>query len=298
MQMKGISKLQKAFTLIELLVVIAIIALLLAVIVPSLGKAKLYAQRVMCGTSIRQQCLGVTLYAQQNDSYVPIHRNDPSWWLWDLTFWTSNQICQYAGIDYKTFYCPANNYKKMDDARFWQYSWVTSSPGTFGITLPHSREVAVQDESGLSQTAQQGYYRVLPQIFMFDKLDANGNSKFGTSLMTGEKAKWIRKFSDLKNASATIMVMDAVLSQNAASPYNFDSITSGGVDDIFPPLLDCSNHMTRQRENPAVSYKKPGGANVGYADGNVRWEDFGPTVQISDMKMRVRSLGNGPIFWW
>jgi prepilin-type N-terminal cleavage/methylation domain-containing protein len=298
MRVRVSSKSVGAFTLIELLVVIAIIALLLAIVVPSLTKAKLYAQRIVCGNNIRQQSLGVTLYAQQCKGSVPVFKNDPTWWLWDLSFWSTNQICQYAGIDYKTFYCPANTYKKMDDARFWQYSWVTTAPSDFGITIPYSREVSVKDESAMDIARQQGYYRVLPQVFMFDRLDVNGNSKFAAVLATGENAKWIRKLSDLRNASSTIMVMDAVISQNATGPYNFDSITSGGVDDLFPPLLDCSNHMTRQPESAAVSYKKPGGANVGCADGNVTWRNFGTSVQNSDMKNRIRSLGSGPFFWW
>ena len=288
----------KGFTLIELLVVISIIALLLAIVVPSLGKAKRYAQRVICGTNIRQQCLGVTLYAQEFNGAVPIVKNDPSQWLWDLSFWTTNQICQYGGIDYKTFYCPANMYRKMDDARFWQYSWLTTNPAVFGVTLPCSSEVSVKDESGLTIDQQQGYYRVLPQIFMFDRLDANGNSKFGASLMTGQKAKWIRKISDLRNASSTIMVMDAVISQNITSPYDFSEITTGGVYTMFPPLIDCTNHLSNQRETAAAAYRMPSGANVGFTDGSVRWTNFGPTVQNSDMKMRVRSLGSGPVFWW
>jgi prepilin-type N-terminal cleavage/methylation domain-containing protein len=287
-----------AFTLIELLVVIAIIALLLAILVPALGRAKLFAQRIICGTNIRQQCLGVILYSQQFDGNVPIHKGDTSYWFWDLSFWTSNQICLYAGIDYKTFFCPANTYKKMTDARFWQYSWLTTTPAAFGVTLPCSREVSLKDESVLTATMQQGYYRVVPQVFMLDKLDGNGNSKFGTSLATGEPAKWIRKISDIKNASASILVMDAVISENPTGPYKFENITTGGVDDFYPPLTDCSNHMSRQAESVLASYKKPAGGNVGSVDGNVRWRDFGSTTQNSTMRYRIRSLGNGPCFWW
>lgn len=57
----------RAFTLIELLVVIAIIALLLAVIAPSLQKAKEYAKRTLCMSNARQTGLGLKAYAQNND---------------------------------------------------------------------------------------------------------------------------------------------------------------------------------------------------------------------------------------
>jgi prepilin-type N-terminal cleavage/methylation domain-containing protein len=58
-------KRKKGFTLIELLVVIAIIALLLSIVMPALNRAKVYAQRVLCGNNLRQQTLGIMLYADQ-----------------------------------------------------------------------------------------------------------------------------------------------------------------------------------------------------------------------------------------
>lgn len=58
---------KNAFTLIELLVVIAIIALLLAVIVPSLQKAKDYAKRTICTSNAKQTGVGLRVYAQSND---------------------------------------------------------------------------------------------------------------------------------------------------------------------------------------------------------------------------------------
>ena len=60
-------KKQKGFTLIELLVVIAIIALLLAIIIPSLRTAKLYAQAAVCLSNANGLLKGWTLYAQDNN---------------------------------------------------------------------------------------------------------------------------------------------------------------------------------------------------------------------------------------
>lgn len=70
-------KTSKGFTLIELLVVIAIIALLLAVIVPSLQKAKDYARRTLCMNNARQTGLGLKVYCQSNDDeLIPMRNQD------------------------------------------------------------------------------------------------------------------------------------------------------------------------------------------------------------------------------
>ena len=54
------------FTLIELLVVVAIIALLIAILLPSLARAKAQAVRVKCGAQEKQWGMVVTMYAHEN----------------------------------------------------------------------------------------------------------------------------------------------------------------------------------------------------------------------------------------
>ncbi len=115
------------FTLIELLVVIAIIAILAALLLPALSRAKIRAQAVMCMSNTKQLALAWISYAgDNNDTLAPPSDSNvsggPNWCQGRLDWGTGTDntntlyltnpqvalLAPYYAGQYKLFKCPAD----------------------------------------------------------------------------------------------------------------------------------------------------------------------------------------------
>jgi prepilin-type N-terminal cleavage/methylation domain-containing protein/prepilin-type processing-associated H-X9-DG protein len=72
----------RGFTLIEILVVVAIIALLLAILLPSLGRAKEVSRQVVCESNLHQFGIALQMYVDKYRCFVPFSTEKGEWGRW------------------------------------------------------------------------------------------------------------------------------------------------------------------------------------------------------------------------
>jgi prepilin-type processing-associated H-X9-DG protein/prepilin-type N-terminal cleavage/methylation domain-containing protein len=129
-------RVRRAFTLVELLIAVSIIALLIAVLVPSLRGARAQAKQAVCLSNMRSIGLATSMYADENLDRYPLsaHHSQDALWLRSLQPYAGNTLL---------FRCPSDRSADWFDPRDSAAEQIVNDrKASYGINIYFSPELA------------------------------------------------------------------------------------------------------------------------------------------------------------
>src|SRR6266705_2061517 len=161
---------QRAFTLIELLVVIAIIAILAAMLLPAVSRAKESGRRISCLNNLRQLSLSSQMYVGDCQGLYPPHLSTVRW---------PDRFYEYYARNIKLLLCPSET---------------TNSPATMANSNP----------TNIADAAPRSYFINGWNDYFADTLDA---ATFQNEFMAGTYLNGLKETTIL-HPSDTILLAE------------------------------------------------------------------------------------------
>jgi hypothetical protein len=225
------------------------------------------AKRTVCLANLKQLTAACNLYADDNDSKLPLPKT-ASYWLQVVEVKTVNFMLR-TGLTRKIFYCPSNaTHKKYNDL-----FWLFNNNSWDGKEFTNETGFIVSGYAYIMELAPPANPR--PAIRAYSK--------------DVEKKIWLKTNRETSPASRELCVDLIMGIPQTGTEYgrNFAQIPGGIYQQS--QVYDRTNHLKVN--------DKPSGGNIGFLDSHGEWRIFDPDIQNGVAVPRY-GMAIAPGFFW